>query len=184
MTNSQNRYAPPKTFESDAHASDYSKGVWRDGKDLVTLQNALLPPRCVKCNEPGTAGKKPVQLWWHHGAIYLFVLLSPIVYLIVALIARKGAVVTPSLCNVHKNQRTQANLIAWIGSLGTFILCIYFASVGQGALALMSVAGFITCIAIGLIRGRTLTAKRIDKVHVRMGGCGEDFLDSLPPIPE
>jgi hypothetical protein len=182
MTTPKNPYAPPQTFESVAHPVRESKGVWRDDKDLVTVQGALLPSRCVKCNEPGTHGK-PVQLWWHHGGFYLFVFLSPIIYIIVALIARNGAVVSPALCDEHKKRRMQANLIGWIGSIGSIFLCLFFASVGQGALALMSVAGFITCIAIALARGRIVTAKRIDKVHVRMGGCGEEFLDSLPQFP-
>lgn len=182
MAASNNPYAPPQSFESTAHPSSGSKGVWRDGKDLVTVQGALLPSRCVKCNAPGTPGK-PVQLWWHHGGYYLFVFLSPIIYIIVALIARNGAVVSPALCEEHKKRRTQANLIGWLGSIGSIFLCLFFASVGQGVLALMSVAGFITCVVIAMSRGRVVTAKRINKVHVRMGGCGEEFLDSLPQFP-
>jgi hypothetical protein len=31
-----------------------------------------------------------------------------------------------------------------------------------------------------MTKGRIVYAKRIDKDEVRLGGCGEEYLDSLP----
>lgn len=48
-----NPYAAPQHgIVVNPPAVDPSGGVWRDGKLLVMHKKAVLPDRCVKCNQP------------------------------------------------------------------------------------------------------------------------------------
>src|SRR6476660_2337793 len=65
-------------------------GLWRHGDMLVMHRLAPLPDICVKSNEPATRRLRR-SLSWHHPAIFLLLLISPLIYIIVALILRKSA---------------------------------------------------------------------------------------------
>ena len=45
----------------------------------------------------------------------------------------------------------------------------------------ISVLLFLVSILVGMYRARIIYAKRIDDNEIRLGGCGDDFLDSLNP---
>jgi hypothetical protein len=48
-----NAYAPPKFAESDEGGLlEHANAAWRDGKLLMVRKGAILPDRCLKCNEP------------------------------------------------------------------------------------------------------------------------------------
>jgi len=50
----------------------------------------------------------------------------------------------------------------------------------MGAAVGFSLLTFLVVIVYALRRGRVVYAKRIDDEEVRLGGCGQEFLDSLP----
>ena len=68
-------------------------GGWRDGDLLVISEGAKLPDRCVKCNQPAEGYLLQRKLNWHEPTWYLLVIISPLLYIIVALIIRKKAIV-------------------------------------------------------------------------------------------
>src|SRR4051812_48095577 len=67
-----------------------SPGVFQDGKKVVVRRTAVLPPRCVKSNEPAERWLKR-QLYWQSPLTYLLLLLGPVPFIIGALIVRKKA---------------------------------------------------------------------------------------------
>ena len=183
----RNPYAPSRASLESGTASDQSHvtGVWREGSVLVMQPGAPLPNRCVKCNEPAAPPTDERKLYWHHPGIYALIILNLLIYLIVALVVRKSAIVSPGLCLDHKRRRRNAIIVMWLGLLLGFAL-FYAAAVttsdNSTELSLAGVLFLIAGLAWGIVFGRIVAAKRIDAAYVRLKGCGPQFLDSLPPL--
>jgi len=155
------------------------EALWRDRKLLVTALNPVLPARCVKCNAPTEAPQKKQDVYWHPPLIYLALLINILIYLIVALIARKRSTVMVSLCEQHRVMRRNAILIVWLFVLvgiGTIIAGIAESSGWIGGGVLLLLGGII----YGIVKTRLVYATKIDKEHVWLGGCGPDFLAAFP----
>ena len=75
-----NLYSAPEAAISAAEVVrevEEGQGVWRDGKNLVMSRYALLPSRCLRCNEPAT--RRPERtITWHHPAYFALWLLGPL----------------------------------------------------------------------------------------------------------
>ncbi|MBL8386450.1 MAG: hypothetical protein JNM90_25420 [Burkholderiales bacterium] len=197
-----NPYAAPAA-DLEA-AGDDAGGMWRDGKDLVMAREARLPGRCVRCNGAARARHAVTLSWlppaWY--AAYLPVLLvavepGAIIALVVApmvlALARRRAQVELALCaRHHRRVELAARLHRWGLALLVPLFVYAFASIGEGIphawrlappWAMASFALAIPWgIAIGLLR-RLASARRIDAAALRIRGCGEAFLASLPPPP-
>lgn len=91
-----------------------SGGVWRDGKLLVMHKQAVLPDRCVKCNQPAGGRRRKRSLSWHHPGYFLLVLASVLVYVIMALVVRQTAKIEIGMCEIHRRKRWQAIATSWL----------------------------------------------------------------------
>src|SRR3954462_6429467 len=69
------------------------EGLWRQGNTLVMHKLAPLPPICIKSNQYATQWLKR-NLQWHTSWIALTILISPLIYIIVALIMTKRATIS------------------------------------------------------------------------------------------
>ena len=178
MTDFQNPYEAPKASlipEGDG-------GVWRSGGALVTRPGSSLPPRCVKCNAPSMEPAKDRRVYWHHPALYLLIIFPGLlIYAIVALIVRKSALVNPALCAEHRQKRNLGLAIGWVGSLLGLVLMVAgpaaYDSCGLGVAGLLL---FLGAIIAAMFMARIVYPERIDKDFVRLKGCGDAFLGSLP----
>ena len=183
----KNPYAPSSASlrldpEAGPHTAN-AENVWRDGNVLVMLPNAHLPPRCIKCNESCTYPMTPRTVYWHHWSIYLVLLFNVIIYLIVAMATRRKETVAPGLCRKHVKGRRFAILFAWLGVFASVVLLgASFDPVSPISLALVPLL-LLFSIVFGMVRGRVVWAKRIDKSYVRLKGCAPPFLDTLPRFP-
>jgi hypothetical protein len=181
--NAHNPYAPsPASLKATGKAGDAASmtGVWRDGDILVMTQGAELPDRCVKCNEAAAAPTKDRTLYWHHPGIYALLLFNLIIYLVTAMIVRKKAVVAPGLCQQHKQRRSRVLLLGWLGIIVGLGMLVYGASNDGPGVMILGVLVCLVSIILCLILARIVYPKRIDKAFVRLKGCGEDFLNTLP----
>jgi MFS family permease len=187
MDHQENPYAPPLARIAPVDAVAYADEVcWREGYKIVVLRGQPLPPRCIKCNAPGTA--KSRRFSWVTASAYLplalviFIpLLSPVFFLItllLSLLMRKSSRHAVALCERHGRRRRRA-----IG-LGLVMLCcaliMMFALPGYvpAALAVMGVG-----IAVAMIGSSTLIAVKIDGQYGYYRGCERAFLESLPQLP-
>ena len=109
--------APPATYAP--YGTAYPD-VYVEDRIVVVPPNAQLPASCVKC------GGVPKQPWlnrnfyWHNPLLFLIVLISPLIYVIVALIVRKKRALMVPICSVHESQRKTR---LWIGAL-MLLACI------------------------------------------------------------
>jgi hypothetical protein len=154
--------------------------VWRMDRTLVMARETALPDRCVKCNAPANGRRLRRRLSWHHPAIYLIILCGLLVYVIVALIIRKQAVIEIGLCERHWTKRKWSILIAWmmvVGGLGLLAGGVAGGSTMDGALGAVLV---LAALFYSAITTPMVTAKRIDDKHVWLGGVCRRYLDTLP----
>jgi hypothetical protein len=179
----RNPYAPSRaSLQAAPTIGGDAADVWCDGKWLVMDVDARLPHRCIKCNEPAEVPMKRQTLYWHHPAIYLLLLFWIVIYVIVAAIARKTLKLEVGLCAEHRLARRKALTIGLIGLFGIFPAAFAIAWFDQpGPALLVGLVGFFGFVIYLMIKARILYAKKIDTDEARIGGCGEQFLSSLPP---
>jgi hypothetical protein len=181
-----NPYAAPEAGVSSQHVAsvkDEGRGVWQDGKTLVMVKIARLPSRCVKCNEP-TDYRLRRSLSWIHPALYIL-LISPLIFIIVALIVRKTAKIEVPLCDEHREKRNRIILIGWIIALAGLAVCFTPAFLGEDY-AMAILLGIVMILA-GLIVGnnsQVVVPKKINDSHVWLSKVCPAYLDQLPWLPD
>jgi len=178
---SPNPYAPSAASLAGSERAETSL-AWRDGKDLVLQVGSDLPHVCVKCNEPSEAPTKKRRLYWHHPGYYGFIVIAMLLYIVIAMIVRKSAYVSPGLCRVHKRKRAMGIALGWSGFILGMIAINLGASAGRSDLAALAGVVMLVLMVTGVVLSRIVVARRIDDRYVRLKGCGPEFLDSLPPL--
>jgi hypothetical protein len=182
----RNPYAPSKAslaVRATPSAVDSEVRVWREGKTVVSMHDASLPQRCVKCNAPAHQPTKVRAVYWVNPLLYLVLLVSPLILIIVYYVVRKKADVDPGLCEAHKKRRVYGIAGAWLSFLGGLALIGGgIASDSPGA-ALFGVLLLVVAIVLGMTFGRLIYVKKITKDEVRLGGFTAAYLDELPDHP-
>lgn len=143
-------------------------------------QAAVLPAQCIKCGAP--ADDKPVErkYYWHHPALYLL-LVSPLIYLVVAVVVRKSMKVRVSLCIRHTQRRSIGVTLAWVlpvvGIADAFILPQL--NVDGGVVALITVVLILAGLVIWAVVGNLIRPKSIDQYRGIFTGFCENFLQQF-----
>jgi hypothetical protein len=182
-----NPYAAPKArideIEGESGPLD---GVWSDGSTLVLTKKAELPPRCLKCNEPADHVLNR-SLSWHPPWVAVLVLLSPLIYIVVALIIRQTAKVAFPLCGEHLSRRRKAIALGWLASLAGLSMIIGGVANAPGPVpAGVAIAGgvlFLVGIIWGVVRARIVKLTKIDKRMVYLDRVDPGYLAELPTLP-
>jgi hypothetical protein len=99
--------------------------VCATGSILVVPRDSTLPARCVACGNIPTEPWVKITFSWHHPGYYCF-LVSPIIYVVVALIVRRRIKLSVPLCKAHKSIRTKRLWIATILLVGCIPLPTIF----------------------------------------------------------
>lgn len=153
--------------------------LWRKDRQLVVRSGSTMPDRCVCCNAPANGYRLKRQLYWHPAAYYLLILLNLLIYIIVALIIRKRALIHVGLCEKHRAGRKQAILGSWLAVLlGVVLMFVGFST--HGAFALIGLVLILTAAVFGSIKGRVVAPTKIEKDIVWVKGAGSEFLEKLP----
>ncbi len=166
-----------------------SFGVWRDGKRLVMSKTAELPNICVKTNHPADVWLRR-KLYWHQPAIYVLVLISPVIYAIVALIVRQKADIRVGLTAERHRRRRWIMAGAWAAAIAGIVLMfvgIKLAGPRPDDVAPFLIMGGILVAIVAAIVGISLTRvvkpERITRDYVWISGVHPEFLASLPDFP-
>jgi len=188
MDSSDNPYAPPLTTPSvyDAQIVE-DLGLWRKGSLLVMRKNSQLPARCVKSNAP-TDRRLKRSMYWHHPAIYLSILISILIYVILALILRKSATIYIGLSDEWFAKRHRAMLVGWLLFLASVAMLIAgIAMLDQSDafpwLIAASPLVFLFGAIYGLLGARMVAPARISDEYVWLKGIHPSFLADLPEWP-
>ena len=154
--------------------------AWRDGKSLVMAADVILPSCCAKCNAPVSRDPIKRTLYWHAPWIYLLILISILIYIIVAIIVRKKAVVFVPVCEEHRRQRYLFITASWLLSLTGIALWFVAASGGSGYWVLAGLILFFGGLILGVWKGTLVSAKKIDDRFVWVRGFCPEYLAQLP----
>lgn len=178
-----NPYAPSRaSLAGAAVAPDLGSGTWRHGPVLVLSPEASLPHRCIKCNEPAADPTKSRKVYWHSSWLYLLILVNVLIYIVVALIVRKKAVIAPGLCSTHKKRRGIGIVSAWVILLASLALIFFGVVNGEPNATVGGILLILVAILVSVKVTPILRPRRIDAQYVRLKGCGAEFLASLPPF--
>lgn len=188
MSFDDNPYKPPQFADAIVDAAVVQHyGLWRKGNILVMHKNVQLPDRCVKSNVP-TNRRLRRNLSWHHPAIFLSILISLLVYIILALILRKTAIIYIGLSDEWFARRRRAILVGWLTTLAAIAMFVIgIASIDQSEivpwLILVGVVLFFFGLIWGLVRARMVSPARISDEYVWLKGVHPEFLADLPVWP-
>jgi len=183
-----NPYAAPQQPQGYTPGGAYSNqplfaGLWRQGNALVMHKAAPLPDICLKSNGKATR-RLPRSLSWHHPAIFILVVISPLIYIIVALILRKTATIQLPLTDEWYARRRWRMLVAWL----IFFACVALFVLGcmlvehndaAGFLLAGSIFGSLGAAIYGLMACRLVSPQRITDQYIWLKGVHPDFLNRL-----
>jgi len=167
----QQPYFPPPTHNLPT--------IWRSKSLLVMTKEALLPSRCVKCNAP-TGDRLKRKLTWHHPAIYLTILISILVYAVIAMVLRKTATVNVGLCEDHANVRRRNLAITWVMGILAMV-CFPVAGVLEDVTFLIVGGLLLIATAVyGTVTLRVVVPTKIDDQFVWIKGINPNYLQEFP----
>ncbi len=177
-----NPYAPP-TADPGGFGQPMQEGTyaWRHGDGVIVSKNlAVLPPRCVRCNQ-AEATRVSVTSQWHPPWVYVLLCLGAIPYVIGAMATRQQITIQVPLCQEHQSRRS---LGMWLILLGIFgpLGAIFLAMAAENTLALALCPILFLALIPGLMLRNVLSPKRIDAFHAWFK-AGDAFVASLPDGP-
>ena len=178
--------APVLSYATPLGAGTETMGVWREGRRLVTTTKAVLPRRCVKCNQEADGKYRQRKFYWYPQWVLLLILINILVLAIVALILRKSASVTFGLCRQHQRRRVRLMIATWLLSLAGIASFIIGPLVGseqrQDWMIGAGLVGGLLLIIAAIVTGslaKPMVPTKIDKLHAWFKGCGPDFLNEF-----
>jgi hypothetical protein len=169
-----------------SNAAPAPTGVYRDGKNLIVMRGAELPPICVRCGQAATGGLLLRKLYWHERWLYLLLIPGVIWYAIAALFVRKRMDLAVPLCVQHRYRYQQLRRAAILLMIAGGICVIVSFFVSADYLIYPMVACFVLLLAgviTWLVAGLFLVPKYMDAALGVFSGPGEQFLAQLPPKP-
>jgi hypothetical protein len=153
--------------------------VWRSNALLVMTKQASLPNRCIKCNAP-TGERLRRKLQWHHPALYLLILVSLLVYWVVAMVVRKTAVVNFGLCEEHGESRKLSMIITVLLAFVAILSSIAGVQFESPLLFLVGIGLVIAAAIYGSLTIRVVTPTKIDEHFVWIKGADTSYLQEFP----
>ena len=159
--------------------------IWRQDNQLVMRKDAQLPAICVKTNQPATSWLRR-KLSWHSPGYYLLILISLLIYIIVALIIRKTADIKIGLSRPIVVRRRWAIAGGWLGGLlgiGLFIAGVSQNPSGSPGLVILAIIVGLGSIITGLFMSRMVVATKITNEYVWLKGIHPEYLNAFPEFP-
>ncbi len=164
------------------HGHENLTGVWREKMQLVMRKDAQLPNRCVKSNHPAETHLQ-CHLSWLPAWTLMTNALTPITYIIVALIFKKTASVEIGLTNKWAAKRRTATVVCWLGGVIGIGCMLGGSALPKDAEALTLVGGLTILggsVIYGICNTNMVTAVKMTDDHIWLKGVCEDYLDELP----
>lgn len=171
-----NPYAPPQTDDEQQRSptTASAEAPWRDGDCLVIPRvGAVLPPRCVVCNQPGVTHSHHAVFWYSRWT-YLLLALAGIGFVLAAIVTHRRATFQLWLCEEHERWQRLGGITATLLSAGAGAWIVFSKPPLFGALLAFVVVG-VAFWGLKFVR-----ARRIDQAYAWLQ-VGRPFLESFQP---
>ena len=174
-------FNPYRAPESDIVVPQGNGDFRVEGKDLICRTGAVLPPRCVKTNEPvGSERMKTKTFYWTSSWIYLLLLIHLLVLLLAYFIIRKPVTLTFGISPAARSRRIRQHLGFWMVFLGSIAAMYGGIMSDTNWMMFVGLFGIIACVVALLWIGSVLRpVKRLSSGEFAMRGCGPEFLASI-----
>ena len=174
-----NPYQSPATASAAAElAADAALRV--EGKQLVVRSGAVLPPVCVKTNEP-IAREDYLQkrFTWCSPAIGLLILISGFLLVLVYFIARKKCSLTFGLTPAVRRKYRNRKIIKIVAAIVLFFALPVAAGADSGLLLLIVFLLFLTAVFSLFFGNSPLAVTKQRNGEFWISGCSKEFLARL-----
>ena len=155
--------------------------AWSSGQSVVVPLGGPLPARCVRCNRAPDGKLIKRTLYWHQPWLYVL-LISPLIYVIVALLVRKTAKIEIPLCARDRSRWQTTIAISAIGAVVALVAFFVAVAYEQYFLSLVAGIGFVTALVLGISRSQLLTAHKIDQDYIWLRGASAGYRRMLPEM--
>jgi len=155
--------------------------VWRDSRFLVLPRDGRLTHRCVRCGQPATSTIRRREVW-HPAAYYWLLMVSPLIYVVVAWFVRRKARFELGLCARHRAGRRRDRVISVSLLLAGVAALVGCFPLDSPAL-LCTGLGLLLVGMLSWLGTRTPVVRRIDETHVWLDRVSEQVLNDLPYRP-
>jgi hypothetical protein len=160
-----NPFAPPQTDVLHGPPAAGGRAFTVEGRTLVVRRDELLPQLCIWSGEPTSEPRTPTKLYWAPTWTVIFVI-SPLIYILVYLIARKSAYVSFAVGPEARERRRQGLIAGFVGLPASLALFFIGASLNAPLLMLISPIAFLVVLVFAMVRARVTHVIRIDREHV------------------
>ncbi len=175
----QNQYQPQQFI-----APQIPQGVWRRGNEVVIHRHAAFPARCVKCGQDfsysnnGSFARQKFR--WHNPLVYI-ALISPLIYVIIALIVSERFSFDLPFCQTHLQERETTKNYLIGGGFAAVGLIALFSWLSMGGLAFL--IGLVSVFALPIAYEyvyKPFRVKSVDRDYVYLQGATQEYLNTLP----
>jgi hypothetical protein len=179
-----NPYAPPKSTEWDEFRyTEINPVAWRDGDRLMVMKDAILPDRCVKCNESAEGFQFKRSLTWGSPSLLIFILCGLLPFLVLYVLLSKKGRVTVGVCPLHRQERKKAITRGWLIALAGLTAIVVSGALPDNIIPIAALGGFgliLTGLILGSAGSRILVPARIDKQFIWLTKLSPVYLASFP----
>ena len=172
------------TSETDTRSEDYSAAVQGharvDGNYLVITSGTVLPPYCIKTNEPvDVEDIQKQELTWCPPIVGLLILLSGLVLIFVYFLVRQNCLIgfglSPDIARKYKARRK----INKIAVFFLFFVLLFSGATDSMPVMLTTLGLFIGGVVWLFVGHRALAIAKYRQGEYWVTGCSKEFLARL-----
>jgi hypothetical protein len=173
---------PVSTTPSYSQTGMVSDNVWREGKLIVLRQGTPLPKRCLQTNETISGPYKKITLYWHSPWLFFLILVHLIIFIIVALAARKSVTLEIAMGPEMLRRKRRLQILGFVIMLSGMIESMIALSQSEpnGTHILVGVLALIVGLFVAAAGSQTLMVQRMEGNYIWLKGASPAYLNSLP----
>lgn len=151
-----------------------------EGKLLVVRSGAVLPPICVKTNQPVSPHDVVSRrLTWCSPLVALLILLSGLLLILVYFLVRRHCTLTFGLLPAVRRKYRNRRLVKSIAAIALFFALPVTAAMDSTAVTIVVLVLFLVSIVSLFIGNSPLSVTNYRKGEFWIAGCSKDFLAGI-----
>jgi hypothetical protein len=154
-----------------------ARGLWRDEKRLVVHISALVPARCLKCNQ--WTGEQPRTAYIRHFPKENILMLVLLVVAPFTVIFWKRVYLEVVLCTKHLWVQRLSSAAAWMIVIGSFVVFVLSVARWSRPIYVLSLLMLVGGYALGLTVGTSVSVHKVEGQYTWVGGVCLEYLNQF-----